>query len=162
MNGLHEFLEQVRPIGAGLFVEQSLRELGIVDGGDEVALLLKGDAALLEFAGEPKSAVESDADGEREPALNTDIAQAEALVKKVVIQVRATNGFLAWLEESLAVFAQPKRQAGFLTGDERDASTGALVLTREFERDGFFVDGRTIQMDDGHAFTIGLSVGLLA
>jgi hypothetical protein len=162
MNGLDEFLKQGRPIGVRLFVEQLLREIGIVNGGDEVALLLKGNAALSEFASEPKSTIESDADGEREPTLNPDIAQAEALVKKIVIQMGAANGFLARLEESLAVFAEAKRQAGFLTGKEGDASAGALVLAREFESDGFLVDGRTIQMDDGDAFAVGEGVGLLA
>jgi hypothetical protein len=88
-----------------LFVEQLLRQQGIVDGGNEIAVALKGEAAFFQLACQPEPAVEANADGEGKPSLDANVAQSEAFMEEVVIEMAAARGFLAWIEEALVVFA---------------------------------------------------------
>jgi hypothetical protein len=161
MNGLNEFLEQGGPSDTCLFVEQLLSQDRVVDGGDEVAMSLKGGAAFFQFACQPEPTVETDADGERKPGLEADVAKAEALVQEVVVEVVAACGFLARFKEALVVLAEAVGQPGFLTGEQSDTSTGEATLASECEGEGVLVDHGTVEMLDGNAFAFGLGLGFV-
>jgi len=158
--GLDELLQQGRPIGTRLFVEQLLGKLGIVNGGDQIAMTLKSDATLLEHPRQPQPAVEADAQGEREPGLHADVTQAEALVQKVVIEVVAAYALLTRREQALIVAAQAISQSGLLTGEQGNASAGAAVLARQFEGESVLIDGRTVEMHRGNVLALGLFLAL--
>ena len=115
---------------------------------------LEGDAPLVEFACQPQPTVEADANGERKPALHPDVAEPEAFVEEVVVQVGAANGFLAGFDEAFLVPTQPIRHPGFLTGEQSDASAGAAMLLREFHRQHVLVDLGTVEMHDRNVFAV--------
>lgn len=160
LNGLHEFRQQGGPVGTGLGVEQFLSEDRIVDGGDEVAMPLTRDAAFFEFACQPQAAVEADPDGEREPSLDADVAESEAVVEKVVVQMETARRFLAGFDEAIIGLTQAVGHRHFHAGEQGDASVAAVVGARQPQRDHVFLDLGTVEVQQRNAFAGGLGVGL--
>ena len=87
---------------------------------EQIAFALKGNAALFELTIQPLSAVQSDADGEREPALDAHVAKAETFMLKVVVIMHATARLLAWLDQATLVLAETIDGTGFQTGQQGD------------------------------------------
>ncbi len=153
-------VQQRRPVGVDLFVEQLLGPLPIADRDQEVLLAAIREAFLLQSAIEPLSAIETDAHGEGEPTLQAHVAQAELLMLEVVVEVLTSRGFGDEDDVAAIVFADAEGAAAFDATEDGDAAGGETALLGDGQGGGFFVDVGAVEVMDAVAVGGGQRLGL--
>jgi hypothetical protein len=162
MNRLDEFLQNGGPIGATLFIEQGLGLERVGDVEQEVAFALEIDAALFELAIEPLPTVQTDANAEGKPTLDSDVTESEAFVLKVVIIMHAAGRFFAGLDQAAIILAETIGGTRFDAGQQSDAARTLWGTLSEFESGGFLVDVGAVQITKWDALFLSKSFGLFA
>ena len=110
----------------------------------QVVATLERDAQALQLLAQPVATVESDADGEREPGLYPDVAQAELRMLQVMVIIDTLGSLLDRLDPALGIFPQAVGRAQLDATEHSQASAGAGVGGGQLTSDGFLVDLRTV------------------
>lgn len=119
-------------------IEQLLGARIVFDPGKTVVLTQEAQAGGLHLVGQPFAAVQTDLDGEREPALQPGSAEAELGVHPVLIQMQAFARAGPQQQASgLAVGAEAKTPADFDCREQTDQAAANTVAFRDRARQLF-------------------------
>src|SRR5262249_14202085 len=156
---LRQAVQQGRPVGVPLHVEQLLGTRPVLDRHQQVVLAAVAEVLALEVAVQPVAAVEADAHGEGEPALQTDVAQAELLVQEVVVEVLAAGRFGLQVDVAALVLADAEGATAFDAAEDGDATGAQATLLRDGQGGGFLVGVGAVEVMDAVAVGRGQGFG---
>jgi len=165
MSLVEQATEQPWPVGAQLLVEQGLGAGGFLHPDKAIVALAIGQSALIHLAGQPVAPVQAKVHGEGKPSLDADVAQAQFVVKEVVIKVETFAGFEHQMNVfGLAVAAHGVGQTVFQRAEDGDQAGGHAVLAGDLPGQRFFADLTAGQPAEGASgyFGAGVSGGFEA
>src|SRR6266581_1834681 len=157
---LQQRSKQNRPVTLELSARQSLGFDHVFDPSETVLPLDVVNPRLVELAGEPMSAVDTNVDSKGEPGLQAQVRQTELLVQKIKVVVQALARFQTQHQLLLlAVASHVVTQAGFNHTPNSDEAGCEAVPAGAITGQKFLALGTALQVGQRAARMLGQSMG---